>query len=64
MDMVGPPEKADCSLAHRDPQDQEIVMAQVIEFYMPNNFRKPLQWAAQLQRGKVVEFCPQIKKSA
>jgi len=39
-------------------------MAQVIEFYIPNNFRKPLKWAAQLQRGKVIEFCSQIKKSA
>jgi hypothetical protein len=39
-------------------------MARVIEFYIPNNFRKPLQWAAHLHRGKVIEFCSQIKKSA
>lgn len=39
-------------------------MAQVIEFYIPNNFRKPLKCAAQLQRGKVLEFCSEIKKSA
>ena len=39
-------------------------MAKVIEFYIPNNFRKPLKWAAQVQRGKVIEFCLQIKKSA
>jgi hypothetical protein len=43
---------------------KEIVMAQVIEFYIPNNFPKPLKWAAQLQRGKVIEFRPQTRKSA
>ena len=39
-------------------------MAQVIEFYIPNNFRNRLKWAPQLQRGKVIEFRPQTKKSA
>ena len=43
---------------------QEIVMAKVIEFYIPKNFRKPLRTAAQPQLGKVIEFCPQTKRSA
>src|SRR6202140_5683949 len=43
---------------------QEIVMAKVIEFYMPKNFRKPLRTAAQPQLGKIIEFCPQTKRSA
>ena len=43
---------------------QEIVMAKVIEFYIPKNFRKPLRTAAQPQLGKIIEFCPQTKRSA
>jgi hypothetical protein len=43
---------------------KEIVMAKVIEFYMPKNFRKPLRTAAQPQLGKIIEFCPQTKRSA
>jgi hypothetical protein len=39
-------------------------MAKVIEFYIPTNFRKPSAWAAQPQPGRVIEFCPQTKKSA
>jgi hypothetical protein len=48
----------------RDYKIKEIVMAKVIEFYVPKNFRKPLKWAPQLQCGKVIEFCSQRKKSA
>ena len=44
--------------------DQEVVMAKVIEFYIPKNFRKPLNRAPQLQCGKIVEFSLQTKKSA
>jgi len=43
---------------------EEIVMAKVIEFYIPKNFRKRLNGAPQLQPGKVIEFCLQTKKSA
>jgi hypothetical protein len=38
-------------------------MAKVIEFYIPKSFRKPLKWPPE-QRGKIIEFCAQIKKSA
>jgi hypothetical protein len=39
-------------------------MAQVIEFYMPKNFQKPLRTVAQPQLGKIIEFRPQTKRSA
>ncbi|MDQ1388797.1 MAG: hypothetical protein QOF56_2251 [Acidobacteriaceae bacterium] len=43
---------------------KEIVMAKVIEFYIPARFRKPLRAAPQVQFGKLVEFCLPTKKSA
>jgi hypothetical protein len=49
---------------NRDHKIKEIVMAKVIEFYVPENFRKPLKWAPPLQCGKLIEFCFQTKKSA
>jgi hypothetical protein len=41
-----------------------MVMAKVIGFYVPKNFRNRLNWAPQLHGGKVIEFRPQTKKSA
>jgi hypothetical protein len=41
-----------------------MVMAKVIEFYIPNNFRKSVKWVSPEQRGKIIEFASQIKKSA
>jgi hypothetical protein len=43
---------------------KEIVMAKVIEFYIPKNFRKPLSTVVQPQLGKIIEFCIQTKRSA
>ena len=43
---------------------EEVAMAKVIEFYIPKNFRKSFKWVPELQRGKILEFCPQTKKSA
>jgi hypothetical protein len=43
---------------------KDIAMAKVIEFYIPKNFRNPRERAPQLQPGKVIEFCPRVKKSA
>ena len=37
-------------------EGKEIVMAKVIEFYMPKNFRKPLRTVAQPQLEKIIEF--------
>jgi hypothetical protein len=39
-------------------------MANVIEFYVPKNFRNPRKWTTQLQGGRVVEFRSPAKKSA
>ena len=43
---------------------KEVAMAKVIEFYIPKNFRKSFKSVPELQRGKILEFCPQTKKSA
>ena len=39
-------------------------MTKVIEFYIPQKFRKPLRTVAQPQLGKIIEFCSQTKRSA
>jgi len=39
-------------------------MAKVIEFYIPANFRKKSKWIPEEQRGKVIEFRSDLKKSA
>jgi hypothetical protein len=43
---------------------KEVVMARVIEFYIPESFGKPMKWVPAMERGKIIEFCPQMKKSA
>jgi hypothetical protein len=39
-------------------------MAKVIEFYVPNNFRKKRLWIPAEQRGKLIAFPPAERKSA
>jgi hypothetical protein len=39
-------------------------VAKIIDFYIPNNFRKNVKWVPPEQRGKIIEFASQIKKSA
>jgi hypothetical protein len=41
-----------------------MTMAKIIEFYIPNNFRKREKWVCPEQRGKIIEFPSQMKKSA
>ena len=41
---------------------REIVMAKVIEFYVPTNFRTPLKGTSR-RCGKVIEFCTQTKSA-
>ena len=41
-----------------------VVMARVIEFYVPTSFRKPVKWVPPVKRGKIIEFCHQTRKSA
>ena len=43
---------------------KKVAMARVIEFYIPKNFRKSFKRVPELQRGKILEFCSQTKKSA
>jgi len=43
---------------------KKVGMAKVIEFYIPKSFRKSFKWVPEPQRGKILEFCPQTKKSA
>lgn len=47
--------------SHENP---EGCHGKVIEFYIPKNFRKPFRTVAQAQLGKIIEFCPQTKRSA
>jgi hypothetical protein len=39
-------------------------MAKVIEFYVPTNFHKRVTPVPDLQRGKLIELCFSVKKSA
>ena len=39
-------------------------MASVIEFYIPISFRKKVKWVPLTERGKLIEFPAEIKKSA
>jgi hypothetical protein len=39
-------------------------MAKIIEFYIPNNFRKNDKWIPPQERGKIIEFSLPTKKSA
>ena len=43
---------------------KEIVMAKVIEFYVPAIFHRPLKGASEHQCAKVIEFCTRTRKSA
>jgi hypothetical protein len=52
----------------RDPLNEKLaetlLMAKIIEFYTPNKFRKKATWVPPQQRGKLIEFCGRVKKSA
>lgn len=39
-------------------------MAKIIEFYIPSRFHKIGKWLPREQRGKVIEFPVETKKSA
>jgi hypothetical protein len=39
-------------------------MAQVIEFYTPGSFKPKAKWVPQEQRGRVIAFPSELKKSA
>jgi hypothetical protein len=39
-------------------------MAQVIQFYIPTSFQRKVKWVAPQQRGKVIRFQREVRKSA
>ena len=39
-------------------------MAKVIEFYVPERFKKKTRWIPPEQRGKLISFPGDIRKSA
>lgn len=39
-------------------------MARIIEFYIPARFRKLGKWMPAAERGKVLEFPAEVRKSA
>ena len=39
-------------------------VAKVIEFYIPNHFRRSLKWVSAEGRGKIIAFARPMSKSA
>jgi hypothetical protein len=39
-------------------------MARVIQFYIPTSFQRKVKWVALQQRGKVIQFQREVRKSA
>ena len=44
--------------------DKGEAVAKVIEFYVPSYFRKKEKWIPPQERGKILEFSIEAKKSA
>jgi hypothetical protein len=44
--------------------EMRVVMAKIIEFYIPERFQKTVRWVPELQRGKVIEFPLSMTRSA
>ena len=45
-------------------QGEGAVMAKVIPYYIPSNYRKKGKWIPPNQRGKVIDFTVCFRKSA
>jgi hypothetical protein len=41
-----------------------MAVAKIIEFYIPSTFRKSGRWVPPKQRGKIIDFVPETKKTA
>jgi hypothetical protein len=50
--------------ARRSAVDRRMFMAQVIELYIPTRFKPKVKWVPVEQRGKVIAFPTDLKKSA
>jgi hypothetical protein len=44
--------------------DRRMDMAQVIEFYIPARFKPKVKWVPPEQRGRIIAFPTELKKSA
>jgi len=44
--------------------ERSRLMAQVIEYYVPDRFKKKVKWIPQEERGKLIDFPADEKKSA
>jgi hypothetical protein len=65
MDLVAPLEfERRMAAGHQKDQIEEIVMAKVIEFYVPQRFQRPFAGGPHAQAAKVIEFSSQTRKSA
>jgi hypothetical protein len=47
-----------------EKQAENLLMAKIIKFYIPNKLRKKATWVPPQQRGKLIEFSGRVKKSA
>jgi hypothetical protein len=45
-------------------QGEGAVMAKVILYYIPSNYRNKVKWIPPNQRGRVIDFTVCLKKSA
>ena len=41
-----------------------VIMAKIVEFYIPERFQKTVTWVPELQRGKMIEFPLSMTRSA
>lgn len=48
----------------RSQEKAGVIVAKIIEFYVPSTFHKSGKWIPTEQRGKVIEFVAETKKSA
>jgi hypothetical protein len=52
------------SYRQQEVEVPEGIMAKIIEFYIPKDFRKSARWMPAERRGRVIEFTLPPKKSA
>jgi hypothetical protein len=60
LDIAGQQRRSEA----RCRREGRLIVAKVIEFYIPNNPRKSMKWVPRELRGKIIEFASPIEKSA
>jgi hypothetical protein len=53
---VGVVERFSVAGTMRLEKKKEMAVAKVIEFYVPNRFRRSVKWVSPERRGRVIEF--------